>query len=431
MKTLVLGAGISGKAAAGLAQRLGHDVIVFDHDEHAAARLAGSGLAARGGAWDDGLLAGVDLVVTSPGVPEHSPMIEDTLSASVFLCSELEFASRYATAPLLAVTGTNGKTSAVSAAAAMLDASGVKVCTAGNIGTALSDVAQEPWDVIVVEASSFQLRFAESFHPSGAAILNVTPDHLDWHRDFEAYLDAKRQITANQDGSDLLAYGADDEGARLASSGSVAHIVPIAGDRVPRGGAGVEDGRLRIEGAEFQAPDLAPDFLTDLVAAAVLARHGGATEAGIRRGLASFRPLPHRRSTVGVWNGVRWVDDSKATNPHAAVAAAASYRSVVLIAGGRNKGLDLSPMADMPTVRHMITMGESAGELGELFGSERVSAVATMQDAVAAAGELAQAGDTVLLAPGCASFDMFASYAQRGDAFREIVVRRRAGGDGE
>ncbi len=431
MKTLVLGAGISGKAAAGLAQRLGHDVVVFDQDEHAAAVLGGSGMAIRGGHWDARLLAGVDTVVTSPGIPEHAAMIVDTLSAGVPLCSELEFASRYATAPLLAVTGTNGKTSAVSATTAMLEASGAKVCSAGNIGTALSDVAQDAWDVIVVEASSFQLRFAESFHPSGAAILNVTPDHLDWHRDFDAYLDAKRQITANQDAGDLLAYGADDEGARHASSGSVARTVPISGDRVPRSGAGVDNGRLRIEGADFDAPDLGPDFLTDLVAAAVLARHGGATEAGIRKGLESFRPLPHRRATVGIWNGVRWVDDSKATNPHAAVAAAASFRSVVLIAGGRNKGLDLSPMADMPTVRHVITMGESGDELGALFDSARVSAVATMEDAVAAADELVRAGDTVLLAPGCASFDMFASYAQRGEAFREMVLRRKAGGHGE
>ncbi len=249
-------------------------------------------------------------------------MIQDTLDAGTMLWSELEFASRQATAPLLAVTGTNGKTSTVEAAQAMLEASGAKVCAAGNIGTALSDVATEAWDVIVVEASSFQLRFIDRFHPTGAALLNVTPDHLDWHGSFDAYVDAKANITRNQSTPDVFVYGADDAVAQKVSATTSARTVAVSGSSIPDGGVGIAEGSLRLGDARFEAPDLGPDFLTDLAAAAVLARHEGATVDGISAALAAFRPGPHRRRTVGVWDGIRWVDDSKATNPEATAAAA-------------------------------------------------------------------------------------------------------------
>ncbi len=431
MRTLVVGAGVSGTAAAHLARRLGHEVTAYDRDEAAAARLEASGVATSGGIWDPDLLVGVDLTVTSPGVPERSAVLADSRDAGIPVWSELEFAARQVTAPLLAVTGTNGKTSTVEATTAMLEASGIKVCAAGNIGTALSDVAQDAWDVIVVEVSSFQLRFTETFHPLGAVILNISPDHLDWHGSFDAYVAAKARITANQLPEDLVCYGADDPVARREAAASRAQAVPVSGHRVPRGGAGVDGGVLRVFDAEFPAPDLGPDFLADLVAAAVLARHGGASEAGVRRGIDDFEPGPHRRRTVGIWGGVRWVDDSKATNPHAAAAAAASFPSVVLIAGGRNKGLDLSPLADPPTVRHVVAIGESAADVASLFSSDMVSMAGDLEDAIVAADARAERGDTVLLAPGCASFDMFASYAARGEAFTALVTARKEGSDGQ
>jgi UDP-N-acetylmuramoylalanine--D-glutamate ligase len=431
MRTLVVGAAISGKAAAGLAARLGHEVIAYDRDAAAAARLRETGVDSRSGGWDPEFLEGVDLVVTSPGVPPRARVIVDSLDAGVTVWSELEFAAQQATAPLLAVTGTNGKTSTVRATTAMLEASGAKVCAAGNVGTALSDVAQDPWDVIVVEASSFQLRFTETFHPQGAAILNISPDHLDWHRTFDAYVTAKARITANQTAGDLLAYGADDPAARRAAETSRARRVPVSGDRLPRSGAGVDDGELRIFGIDHPAPDLGPDFLADLAAAAVLARHGGASETGIREGIDHFEPGPHRRRTIGVWDEVRWVNDSKATNPHAAAASASAFSSVVLIAGGRNKGLDLSPLAELPSVRHVVAIGESADEIVALFAAGRVSRAESLEDAVALADALASPGDTVLLAPGCASFDMFDSYAERGDLFTSFVRGRKAVAHGQ
>ncbi|MDX1382549.1 MAG: UDP-N-acetylmuramoyl-L-alanine--D-glutamate ligase, partial [Thermoanaerobaculia bacterium] len=307
-------------------------------------------------------------------------------------------------------------------------ASGAKVCAAGNIGTALSDVVEEAWDVIVVEASSFQLRFIDSFHPSAAALLNVSPDHLDWHGSFEAYAKAKTNLVRNLTRSDVFAFGAGDAVAEQAAASTAAHPVPVSGSVIPPGGVGIEDGMLHLGADTIEAPDLGPDFLSDLAAAAVLARHEGATVAGISSAMASFVPGPHRRRTIGEWDGVQWVDDSKATNPEAAAAAAEAYASVVLIAGGRNKGLDLTPMAAPASIRRVVTIGESAADLNALFGAIAATAGA-MAEAVRMAREVARAGDTVLLAPGCASFDMFNSYADRGDRFA-AAARTQAGGDG-
>ena len=363
MRTLVIGGAVSGRAAATLATRLGHEVVGYDRDPDAAATMGGHDGRWAGGEWTADLLEGVDVVVTSPGVPPASPPLVDALESGRTVWSELEFGARHATATIAAITGTNGKTSAVTAAVSMLEESGAKACAAGNIGRALCDVAQEPWEVIVVEASSFQLEFTESFHPGAAAILNVTPDHLDWHGTAEDYLEAKARITANQTAADLLVYGVDDEGAATAAAASRADTIPVSGMRVPAGGAGMSEGTLEIDGRLYPAPDLGADFLLDLVAAAVVAGRVGATGDGIRNGLAAFRPGPHRRSIVGEWDGVIWVDESKATNPHAALASASAFESVVLIAGGQNKGLDLSPMAGMASVRHVFTIGETAAEL--------------------------------------------------------------------
>jgi UDP-N-acetylmuramoylalanine--D-glutamate ligase len=430
MKTLILGGAVSGRAAAGLAASLGHEVVGYDVNPTVAASLRSSTDSWAGGEWTTDLLKGVDLVVTSPGLSPASPPIQDTLSAGVTLWSELEFGARNTTATLAAVTGSNGKTSTATAAFLMLEASGVKACAAGNIGAPLSDVVHEPWDVIVVEASSFQLWFTDGFHPRAAAILNVTSDHLDWHGSAEDYLAAKARITANQIPSDLLAFGADDAGASRAAASSRAELVPISGSRVPPGGIGAIAGKIDMGTGVFTAPDLGTCFLADLVAAAVIARKVGATEDGISIGLSSFRLGPHRRTVIGEWDGVRWVDDSKATNPHAAIASADAFGSVVLIAGGQNKGLDLSPMTQIGNLRHVFSIGETAEELARIFQDRSITVARTLDVAVAGADDIALPGDTVLLAPGCASFDMFASYAERGNEFRRLVLARKTVRDG-
>ena len=199
--------------------------------------------------------------------------------------------------------------------------------------------------MIVIEASSFQLRFIEDFHPAAAAILNIAPDHLDWHRGMDEYVASKQRIFENQTEDDILVYDADDAGASAAVVPARARCVPVSGRRVPDGGYGPDGEELVTASGRIPRPDLDQAYTMDLVAAATIADHLGATRDGIAATAATFQPGMHRRPVVGKWDGVTWVNDSKATNPHAAIAAAAAFQSVVLIAGGRNKGLDLAPLA--------------------------------------------------------------------------------------
>jgi UDP-N-acetylmuramoylalanine--D-glutamate ligase len=428
MRSLVLGGAVSGRAAALLARRVGHDVVIFDQDPAVLARLRDDRLAVTTGTWSPELLSGVDLVITSPGFRESSEPIHDTQSAGIPLWSELEFASRRLTAPVVAVTGTNGKTTVTSLIADMLAGSGLATVAAGNIGKPLADVVDERLDVAVVEASSFQLRFTEQFHPVTALILNVAPDHLDWHGSYEAYRAAKAMIHRNQGDDDLLVYDADDGGALEAIRHATARLLPVSGKRRPAGGAGVTADKLDLGDvvvplARVPVGDAA--YLVDLAAAGVAALAHGARPETVEHVITSFHPGPHRRTLVGRWQEVDWVDDSKATNPHAAAASASSFASVILIAGGRNKGLDLSGLLAVPNITHVVAIGEAARELAEAATVTPIDMVQTMQEAVDLADRLARPGDTVLLAPGCASFDMYRSYADRGKSFADAIRRRK------
>ncbi len=429
MNVLVIGAAVSGRAAARLLQKLGHRVVVYDLQPSAVEGLQQEGFEVTSGEWSAGYLEEVELVVTSPGVPEHSGVLQDTAAAGVPLWSEIELAFRHLQAPVVAITGTNGKSTVTSLAAEMLIASGKKAAAAGNIGRALSDLVGEPWDVVVVEASSFQLRFVETFHPRVAAVLNVAPDHLDWHGSFQAYAGAKANVFRRQGDDDALIFDADDQGAAGLVARAASRQIPVSGSRRPHGGAGPEAGRLELPGASVTLEEVAvddPAYLLDLAAAGTAALEAGATPEAVVGAIRSFRPGPHRRTLVGTWDGVSWVDDSKATNPHAAAASAAAHRSVVLVAGGRNKGLDLRPVVEAPTVRHVVAIGEAGLELMEAAGLERATMVRSMEEAVRVADLLARPGDTVLLAPGCASFDMFRSYGERGEAFAGEVLKRKS-----
>lgn len=413
MRTLVIGGAVSGSAAARLAARLGYRVTVYDSEPAVSQSVLAEGFSAVGGPWSADLLTGMELVIVSPGVPERAAPITDTLEAGVPLWSELEFASRHIEAPLVAVTGTNGKTTVTSLIAEMLQAGGLRAIGAGNIGTALSDVAGGQWDAVVVEASSFQLRFIEAFHPGVAVVLNVAPDHLDWHGSFTAYRQAKARIFENQSEEDLLIYDREDEGARNLVEPARSRKVSVSARDV-LGSLSMLD--LAVHG---------PAFSTDLQAAAVAAMGLGVPIEAVHSTIRAFEPAPHRRALVGTWDDVQWVDDSKATNPHAAVASATAYRSVVLIAGGRNKGLDLSPILAVRSIRHLILLGEAAPELAEAAGEVPSTTVSSIEEAVSVADAVSKSGDTVLLAPACASFDMFPSYAARGDAFVRAVRERK------
>ena len=424
----MLGGGVSGRAAAGLARRRGHAVTVYDEAASDLGTLLGSGLGVVTGGWDPTLLDGVDLVVTSPGFSERSLPIVESLESGVPVWSEIEFAWRCLEGtPVIAVTGTNGKTTVTSVTARMLDAAGIRTVAAGNIGTALSEVVEMDVDVAVVEVSSFQLRFIERFRPVAACLLNVAADHLDWHGSHQAYAAAKARIHERQEPGDLLVYDIDDAGAVDAVRSAASDLHPVSGRGMPDGGSGVDGDVVRVGSvavplADLRSPD--PAFVVDLVASAVLAMDRGADAEAIRSVMAEFEPGPHRRTVVGTVSGIEYVDDSKATNPHAALAAIAAYPSVVLVAGGLAKGLDIAVLADAPNVKAVVAIGESAPLLLDAAG-DRGRPAESMDEAVALAHRLASAGDTVLLAPGGASFDQFESYAARGDAFAAAVDQLR------
>lgn len=426
MRLLVLGAGVSGMAVCRLARAQGHSVTIYDESPVEPGRIIGMGAGVVTGAWDAGLLDGVDLVVASPGFPERSLPIVETLESGVPVWSEIEYSWRaLGGRPVVAVTGTNGKTTVTALCARMLEESGIRAVAVGNIGTPLADVADGDWEVAVVEVSSFQLRFVDRFHPVAAALLNVAEDHLDWHGTPQAYAAAKARIFERQGEDDLLVYDADDDGASdlVRSARSVLH--PVSASHLPEGGSGVEGGRLHLPGFSVPLEDLGsadPAHIVDMAAAAVLALDRGAVPEGVESVLRSFRPGSHRRQVVATIGGVDYVDDSKATNPHAALAAIAAYPSVVLIAGGLAKGLDLRPLARAANVKAVVGIGTAGPDLVAEAG-ERGHLAGTLDEAVRVASRLAEPGDTVLLAPGAASFDQFQSYAARGEAFAEAVAR--------
>lgn len=426
-RVLVLGAGISGVAVARLAVSKGMAVTLFDES---ASPEIGEGFGVATGTWDPVILEGIDLVVTSPGFSERSRPIVETMERGLPIWSEIEFASRYLQGPIVAITGTNGKTSVTEATAAMLDASGLDAPATGNIGAPLSDFADGVYDALVVEVSSFQLRFIDAFHPVVAAITNVALDHLDWHGSAYSYQEAKARIYANQTPGDLLVYDIDDEGATKLAGDAPSELFPVSGTRLPDGGGGVDDGTLRVGEVAVDVADLTsddPTHLVNLACAAALALRVGATPEGVATGAIAYRPGAHRRTVVAESAGITWVNDSKATNPHAALASIRAHGPVILIAGGLAKGVDLTPLTEEENVKMILGIGEAGPDLVEAAG-DRGRLAGTLEIAVEMAARAAAPGDTVLLAPGCASFDQFSSYGSRGDRFTELVRERTGGG---
>jgi UDP-N-acetylmuramoylalanine--D-glutamate ligase len=446
-RALVIGLAETGVAVARVLRAEGWDVTVLEDapaaTETYAARVAA--VRATGAAIVESadaasvraLAASVDLVVPSPLVRPSHPAIVEAAAHGVPVRSEIDVAAERARGPIVAVTGTNGKTTVTSMVVAMLEASGVPAIAAGNIGRPLIDAVGDPLAndraVIVAEVSSFQLQFArESFRPRVAILLAITPDHLDWHGSFADYESAKARIAEFQSADDLLVFDADDE-----------HAFAIA-TRAPSRQVGVSaradaDGCYRVVGDRLVMPDgrplaavadmarALPHDRTNALAAAAAALEVGATVDGVVAALRTYATMPHRVALVGEANGVEWYDDSKATNPDATRRAVSSFASVVLLAGGRNKGLDLSVLADDAShLRGVVAFGEAAPEIVAAFerSTVPVERAANMHEAVAAAAAVARAGDVVLLSPACASFDAYSGYGARGDDFaREVRIQ--------
>ena len=429
---LVIGLGRSGLAAARLLAARGWTVTVTDRRSEmelgeALDRLP-PGVRTVLGGHPETALDGVGLVVTSPGVPPDAPILRAAAARGLTVLPEIELAWRHRReAPLVAVTGSNGKSTVTSLIAAALCEGGIAAAAGGNLGTPASElVLKGGWDVWVLEVSSFQAEAFDEFRPDVAVLLNVSQDHLERHPDMEAYARAKYRLFARQRPEDTAVLNADD---RLAAATPTAarrrrFSLEAPADATVRDGTLVLDGEpllpasaLRIEGRHNVA---------NALAAALAAEAAGAPREAIRRALERFEGLPHRHRTVAERGGVRWVDDSKATNVGAAAAALAGYpeRSVHLILGGLGKGQSFEALA--PAVRRaavrVYLIGRDAGIIAEaLEGTAPLERCGTLEEAVRRAAAAARPGETVLLAPACASFDQFTDYAARGEAFARLA----------
>ena len=422
MRTLVLGAGISGQAASRLLTRLGMEHRIYDRSEDALDG-ASAGVETAAGEWDPSMLAGVSLVVASPGFMPHLPPLTDVRAAGIPIWSEVELAVRHLDCPVIAITGTNGKTTVCRQTTEMLQESGIRAVAAGNIGVPISDVRPGSCEVVVLEISSFQLEYTYSLAPRVAVFMNVADDHVDWHRSLIAYRLAKGRISRHLSDGDLLVYDIGDPGAVAHALGAPGGQAPVTGAEAgsgPEGPFGFAAGGLMLPGGMApirDLPDLDYSFRVNLAASAVAAVELGADPAAAVRVASRFRHRHHRRTVVGSFGDVTWVDDSKATNPHAAMAAIRSYPSVVLIAGGVRKGLDMSPLVRAPNVRYMVAIGECGPDLVEMAADLPTALAGSMEEAVRMASDQARAGDTVLLSPGTTGFDMFTCYEHRGNVF--------------
>nr|WP_320010199.1 UDP-N-acetylmuramoyl-L-alanine--D-glutamate ligase [uncultured Desulfobulbus sp.] len=386
-------------------------------------------------------IEGADLVVPGPGVPLELPVLEAAREQNIPLSGELALAAGRFPVPVIAVTGSNGKTTVTSLIGALLQASGKHPFVGGNIGTPLLDFFENPdrYDCVVLELSSFQLDLAGMFRPNIGLLLNITPDHIDRHGSLAAYAGAKQKLFAHQVAGDLAVLGGDDS-AVLATS--VALGVPaLSFGHGEHCAARIEAGKIvvvatfgEVESVEYPLGQtkLASSVNQLNAAAAVLAATlAGCDQAGIARGLAEFQPPPHRMAEVATVDGVRFINDSKATNIGALEAALGGCEEpVVLIAGGRDKKSDFTLLRDVVgrRVKNLILLGEAAELLEAALGDVTTTrVVASMEEAVAEAFNAASPGDLVLLAPGCASFDMFSGYAQRGEVFVRAVEALKAG----
>lgn len=374
--------------------------------------------------WRSEYLVDVDRVITSPWFPEIGPPISDVLRKGVDVITEAGFGLEHTAVPFVGITGTNGKTTVTELVTEMLTASGVRAVAAGNLGEPVSGLvgidSDIDADILILELSSYQLRFLGNVVPRGAALLNIAPDHLDWHGTFDEYVAAKSRIFRTMTEDSILVYNVDDETVVRVVGEAPCTLVPCSGSDIPPGGNGVAEGLIVIDGDEFPTPTSDPSFLLDLVVAGTLAAAFGADADGIGRTIANFVPGAHRRQLIETSDGIVWIDDSKATNPHATSAAVAAHAPVVLLAGGQNKGLDLSIIGNLDGVTNLIAFGEAGGVIGGNASAE-VTIVESLEAAVEHARNVASVGDTVLLSPGCASFDEFSSYAERGDEFRRLV----------
>ena len=439
-KITILGMAKSGIAAAHLLSDAGAEVFVSDSGYDASLSLNTAELDRLGVAYETGghteRAFEADFIVTSPGIPEVSDVIEKIIKKKIPLYSELECAGWFATGRITAITGSNGKTTCTMLLGEMMKEAFDDVRVGGNIGTPFSSLVSESDSadtVYVLEVSSFQLKWIRDFHPHSATILNVTSDHLDWHTDLESYIGAKERIIENMNGDDQFIYNIDDdESSRIASLSKCRQLPFSVGSRLEEGcwldgtelhlklDSGVEEvfqvGELKLRGIHN---------IANAAACLILATTGGASIIRSGSVLLSFQGVQHRLETVRMLDEVVYVNDSKSTNVDSMAVALNSFKEpVVLIAGGRDKGSDFSLLTELVSkkVKSIILIGEAGEKIAKAFRTIPDTHFSkSMKAAVETACMISEAGDAVLLSPGCASFDMFDNYEERGELFKKAV----------
>lgn len=439
-KLVVLGGGESGAGAAVLGKVKGMDVILSDMGkipDKYRRMLQDEDIRFEEGGHTESLLLDADIVVKSPGIPPTAPLVKKFMEKGTPVLSEIEFAGRYTDARMVCITGSNGKTTTTLLTYHILRKAGLDVGLAGNVGKSLAyQVAREDHEIYVIELSSFQLENMYDFKANIAVIMNITPDHMDrYDHKMENYVAAKFRILRNQTPDDYFIYWQDDPivKAQIRNIQVEAMQLPFSEHREPDSHAYVEDGIVKFD-TPMEVWDIPRDKLSlsglhnlyNSMAAGLSASILKIKKDTIREALMDFEAVEHRLEFVREVDGVRWVNDSKATNVNSTWYALESMKTpTVLILGGKDKGNDYSEIEELVSekVRAIVCMGKDNAKLLDFFGGKvkEIRDTHSLEDAVAACRELAQKGDTVLLSPCCASFDLFSSYEDRGDKFKAAV----------
>ncbi|CQR71303.1 UDP-N-acetylmuramoylalanine--D-glutamate ligase [Sporomusa ovata DSM 2662] len=441
-KILVLGAGISGLSVAQILQRLGASVVVsdaksMDQFDQDFSELQAAGITFMMGHQNEKLLDDIDYLVVSPGISIYIPLVMAAQNRGICVMSEVEVAYRLSEAPMIAITGTNGKTTTTTLIGEMLKTTGHQVGVGGNIGAALSEqaLAVRPDGFIVAEISSFQLEGVIEFRPHIAAILNLTPDHLDRHHTMEVYQQMKEQVFNRQEASDYLILNYDDMAVRGMAKRAKGKVVYFSRQQCLDFGFYVENGRIKMN-LDGNCNEICAvndinikggHNVENALAACGAAYFAGVRPEAMAEVLKTFSGVEHRIEFTAEIAGIAYYNDSKATNPESAIKALEAFDGhIILIAGGRDKNTDLTAFMKLAKERvdHLILLGEARQRFAEAAtqqGVNNIHQVATFAEAVTLAHKLAQPPQVVVLSPACASYDMFNNYEERGKAFKGLV----------
>jgi UDP-N-acetylmuramoylalanine--D-glutamate ligase len=438
-RVLVVGLGKSGVASALFLKAHGARVTVSDTKSGDELRneipvLLDHGITVETGGHGERTFRGQDLIVVSPGVPVDAPPLVQARTLGEEVIGEIELAAQFLPGPIVAITGSNGKTTTTALTGEIMTASGFPTLVGGNIGTPAISLAERATreTVIVLEVSSFQLETIQSFRPKVAVVLNVTPDHLDRHRTFEAYVDAKARIFEKQRGDDFAVLNADDPTCVKMAKGIGARAFWFSRQKEVKQGAWVREGNILFRNGERQTeimqvaeiPLKGAHNLENVLAAVCAGALMGSAPEKIRQAVRDFKAVEHRLEFVATIRGVDYYNDSKATNVDATIKALESFpANIHLILGGKDKGSDYGVLNDLlrQRVKRVYTIGAAAAKIESQIKNVEVVHAETLENAIRKANAVALPGDVVLLAPACASFDQFKNYEQRGQVFKEIV----------